>query len=329
MLYTFTGTTGQQIALQGLTDSVTHGAYVEVYYANTNGVYVQSYTDSGNYSQNTVPFTGMYVVAVVGQSASNGDVNYSFQLSLTTTPVDPLSLNTVVSGNIPVANAEHSYTFTGTAGQTLFFDGLASDPNLLVVLTDPADTAFLVNGNDVSTDVGPATMTRTGTYTLTVYGNSGQTGNYKFDLRTLASATPMATNGATTSGTLATGLTTDLYSFTGTAGQRLDIQSLLDTPVNGAFYYLFQPDNGILTDNYLDAANGDRQVTLPETGTYVIAVLGQSASNATVDYSLKTTLTTATSQPLVLNTVTTGTISAARRPEQLYVHRRDGPDALL
>ena len=178
----------------------------------------------------------------------------------------------------------------------------------MAILLDPLGNYFMLSGQSVAADLGPETIALPGTYTLTVYGNGTATGNYAFDLRTASSAAALATNNTETTGTLATGLTTDLYSFTGTAGQRLDIQSLLGNPTNGAYYYVYQPDNANITSNYTDLANGNRDVLLTETGTYLLAVVGQSESNASVMYGLTATLSTPTTLPLSLNSVTTGTI---------------------
>jgi len=105
-------------------------------------------------------------------------------------------------------------------------------------------------------------------------------------------------------------LTTDLYSFTGTAGQQLDIRSLGDSVAYGAYYRLYQPDLGEVSEAYTDTNYGDTQITLTQSGTYVLAVEGQSAANPSVTYSLAAYLSTPTSSPLTLNTVTSGNITS-------------------
>ena len=80
-----------------------------------------------------------------------------------------------------------------------------------------------------------------------------------------------AGSGTTESGTLATGLTTNLYQFTGTAGELVYFEGLSDSPAYGAIAYFYSPSNSRVTDVYLE---NDTQVTLPFSGTYVLAVAG-------------------------------------------------------
>ena len=91
-------------------------------------------------------------------------------------------------------------------------------------------------------------------------------------------------SGTTETGTLATGLSTNLYQFSGTAGQSLYFESLKDSPTYASYVYLYNPGNGNVTYFYLDS---DTTVTLPYTGTYLLAVAGQSASNTSVSYSFE------------------------------------------
>ena len=51
---------------------------------------------------------------------------YSFEAFQNVNPTATLTLGTEVTGTIANPGDEATYTFTGTAGQRLYFDGLAS-----------------------------------------------------------------------------------------------------------------------------------------------------------------------------------------------------------
>ena len=101
----------------------------------------------------TLPYTGTYLLAVAGQSASNSSVSYSFEVFDNVNPTSALTLGTEVTGTIANPGDSHTYTFTGTAGQRLYYDGLASASYYLFAnLTDPY-------GNHCSTTRPPAPTT--------------------------------------------------------------------------------------------------------------------------------------------------------------------------
>ena len=205
-----------------------------------------------------LPSTGTYLLAIAGQNAANASVSYSFEVFDNVNPTSTLTLGTGVSGTIANPGDSHSYTFTGSAGQRLYYDGLASaNYYLFVNLTDPYGNT-LINQTSSSSDQGPLTLSYSGTYTLTVYSYSNQraTGAYAFTLDDASAAKSIALtpgSGTTESGTLATGLTTDLYKFSGTAGQSVFFQGQLDSPASGAIAYLYGPTNGFVTYFYLDS----------------------------------------------------------------------------
>src|SRR5205823_12282497 len=127
---------------------------------------------------------------------------------------------TTAGGTIAAAGQADNYTFTGAAGQRLFFDGLSGPSyyTLRAVLTGPSGEVVGVNQYSVYDDSAPFTLTEAGTYTLTVTGDTTGTGTYSYRLLDLAAAPTLALN-ATTSATLNPGAGTDLYSFAGSAGE--------------------------------------------------------------------------------------------------------------
>ena len=317
-LYSFTGTAGDRLAVTGTGDGHSGGAYYYLYRLDANGSsLLSSSTDSGT-NATTLPATGTYVLAVVGQSAANPTDPYGLTVVETTAPTAALALNAPVTGTITASGQQKVYTFHGTAGEGIFFDGLPSAPGIYASLYDPAGSNVYIGNGATTGDYGPFILAQTGTYTLTIAAGYpyGATGSYSFSVRDLATGstpiTPTAVGGATVSGTLATGLTTNIYSFTGTAGDRISIQGLGDQVQNGAYYYLYRPDlQTYVLSGAPDSTSNYNATTLPQSGTYDLLVEGADTSKpAQADaFGLQVIETTIPTSPLVLNATVTGTIA--------------------
>ena len=226
-LYQFSGTAGQSLDFESLGNSPTSTAYATLYNPS-NGYVTDFYLE--NDATAKLPSTGTYLLAVAGQSASNSSVSYSFEVFDNVNPTSTLTLGTEVNGTIANPGDSHTYTFTGTAGQRLYYNALASSSTYVFAeLTDPYGNAFF--NTSASSNEGPYTLSYSGTYTLTIYSYANQraTGAYAFTLDDASTATNIALtpgSGTTETGTLATGLSTNLYQFSGTAGQSLYFESL-------------------------------------------------------------------------------------------------------
>ena len=103
---------------------------------------------------------------MAGQSASNTSVSYSFEVFDNVDPTSALTLGADVTGTLTNPGDEASYTFTGTAGQNLFFDGLSASSGIDAELLDPSGGE--VFNVAASPTTGPYTLSEPGTYTLTV-----------------------------------------------------------------------------------------------------------------------------------------------------------------
>ena len=314
-IYKFSGTAGQSLDLEGISEA--HPFDLLLWLYGPNGQYITNiYAQPGYQYQTKLTETGTYYVAVSGQTAAIPNDAYSFQVSVNSIPTTAMSLNAVITGSLPFPGTEHDYTFTGTAGQVLNFDGQTpgltldgSASNIVATLTDPLGVAVPnFSTRDLAFDSAPAdiVLTRSGTYTLAVRGSGITTGSYQFAIDDFAAAAPLTTN-ATTSGTLATGITTNLYQFTANAGDALSIQGLNDTPASGAYYYLFDPNQRLIAQNYTNSGSFS-ETTTTLTGTYVLELVGQDASNASVAYSLRVNDTPLATDALTLNTVTSGSL---------------------
>ena len=316
-LYDFSGTAGERVYFEGLSDSSADGTLANLYSPSNSRV---TSVALENDTPVTLPFSGTYILAVAGTSASNSSDGYSFEMYDNVNPTTMLNfLNPAVtvvpeSGTIVNPGDSQSYTFTGTAGQQIYYDGLASaSSSLYAELTDPFGN-FLFSSVASSRDEGPFTLTYSGPYTLTIdsdqtFFSPEVTGAYGFTLYE-TSATPAITltagTGAMENSTLTTGLSTNLYQFIGTAGERVYFEGLSDSSYEGAVVDFYSPSNSRVTSV---AVENDTQVTLPFSGTYILAVVGQSASNSSDGYSFEMYDNVAPSSALALNTQVTGTLT--------------------
>src|SRR5262249_48844682 len=133
-LYQFTGTAGQRIYFKGLLDSPSSSASAYLY-SPDNGFVSQVNLEAS--MQWTLPSTGVYLLAVEGvQAGAAGAVSYQFELFDNVNPTAGLTLGQEVSGSLVTPGDQASYTFTGTAGQRIYFDGRSGTNGLFSALTD-------------------------------------------------------------------------------------------------------------------------------------------------------------------------------------------------
>ena len=143
----------------------------------------------------------------------------------------------VGAGNIENPGDTDTYTFTGAAGQRLYFDersGLGCDPKLRWRLTDPDgvqlfDELFAATEQCGSgPDAGIITLAKSGSFRIQVRGIAGAVTSYSFQVFL---ATPQqfalsfgqtVTNGvpALGAGNIETPGAVDIYTFSATAGQK-------------------------------------------------------------------------------------------------------------
>ena len=234
-----------------------------------------------------------------------------------------MTLGQEVTGNLTNPGDEATYTFTGAPGQRVGFNRIGSNSKLSLQLTDPFGGLVFSQGTNLGI-AGPYTLAWAGTYTLTLAGS----GPYDFVLDDAAMATPIALGtgtGTTTSGTLATGLSTRLYQFSGLAGEVVYFQGQQDSSSLASVAELYGPTGGFLTDFYLER---QRQVTLPSTGTYLLAVAGQGTVAGAVTYRFEAFENVEPVRDLATGPGGNRLNHQSRRRGDLHVHRNPRPACL-
>ncbi|OYY60760.1 MAG: hypothetical protein B7Y51_11290, partial [Burkholderiales bacterium 28-67-8] len=132
-------------------------------------------------------------------------------------------------------------------------------------------------------DIGgnPVLDLMAGDYTLTIDAAADTTGSFAFRLLDLASATPI-TPGTATTGSLSPGNETDLYKFSAAAGDSFYFDAQLFSATSDGLWRLYGPAGNVVFANYGFA---DQDVlTLPDAGTYTLAIEGRRYQTAVNNY---------------------------------------------
>ena len=186
------------------------------------------------------------------------------------------------AGNIEAGGNEDVYTFQGTAGDQAIFDVLAGSAGTFRWDANSPDGSDLFDGLFTDRSV---VLPQTGAYSVAVRGaNAATTGTYSFRLLlapqperfaisfgdTVSEGVPAAGAGNVESpGAL------DIYTFDAAAGQTAILDLLAGNNVR-LRWRLNAPDGTALFDRPI----GDRQVTLPVTGSYSLTVRGSGIDDS-------------------------------------------------
>ncbi|HYB97681.1 MAG TPA: hypothetical protein VEC57_00965 [Candidatus Limnocylindrales bacterium] len=302
-LYTFAGTAGDEIFFDELAQSGLLNHPLTLRDPDGDLVF-QNNLAGGDPGRLTLELTGTYTVDV-GSHTSDAVGTYSFKIW--EVPADQtfaIAIGEIVSngspssgaGNIEVPSTRDFYTFTGAAGQEVYFDELSLSGllNLPYRLLDPNGTVVF-NNNLGGGEPGRRTLTLTGTYTLEVgTDTSDATGTYSLRILsvpaddefaiaigdTVASGAPMS--GA---GTIETPGAHDIYTFTASAGEEIYFDELSQSGLLNLPYVVTDEDGATVFSNNLAGGEPGRRV-LTRGGTYTIDV-GSDTSDATGTYSFR------------------------------------------
>ncbi|MCS6853203.1 MAG: hypothetical protein NZ523_00395, partial [Elioraea sp.] len=251
--------------------------------------------------------TGTYVLAVEGEYWQGATTSYAFVLNRVTDDTATLPLGERINGEIAHAGQVDRYTFTLTEAKTLYLDSLKDARGLLFRLEGPNGAVF--GPRDLgSTDAfweGAAFRAGPGAWTLAVFGSGGETGAYAVRLLDLSSGT-IHTPGTPSSGTLDPGNETDVWRFSGTAGQRLFIDA---QQAPAASWRLLDPWGRTL---FGPESVADRGIlTLPASGLYTLLVEGYPWNSGSLSYRFNLQPVSDTAEPAVLGALTAGEIAHA------------------
>jgi YD repeat-containing protein len=299
-LYTFTGTSGQQLSMNLSGNTYVGCNAVAVSVLQSNGTSLASTGicngTTGFIDSFTLPATGTYTVFVNPQGSTTGSVtlllNTFADISGTMSIGTPLTVTTTGIGQ----NAR--YTFSGTSGQQLSMN-LSGNTyvgcNAVVVSVLQSNGASLASTgicNGTTGFMDSFTLPATGTYTVLVDPQGTTTGSVTLLLNTFGDI-----SGTITVGTPLTVTTTGIgqnarYTFSGTSGQQLSMNLSGNTYVgcNAVVVSVLQSNGASLASTGI--CNGTTgfmdSFTLPATGTYTVFVNPQGTTTGSVTLLLNT-----------------------------------------
>ncbi|MBM3878409.1 MAG: hypothetical protein FJ387_01625 [Verrucomicrobia bacterium] len=273
----FSGASGQRMLFDS-NDPAANGWWI--LYGPANQALASAWL--GSDFEVTLPSAGTYLLVLIG--AGPGPTTYSFHARTPTTTSTPLTLANTHTGTIATPGEEHRYSFAGAVGQRLLYDALGApgDSPFLRLITPSGAIPIQQMANQ---DFSPYTLTENGSYTLVLGGVSDPVGPYSFRLLDQATATPLSL-GTIATGRLDPGNRLDLYRFTGTAAQRLRLESL-SASGSEANWRLFGPANQQLTSTGIQTSPGE--LSLPGAGTCLLVVEGWADATAPLDYQIRVT----------------------------------------
>ncbi|RKS71468.1 hypothetical protein CLV35_3266 [Motilibacter peucedani] len=298
--YTFTGTAGQQVYLDALTDGT--AGYARAVLAAPSGATVFDRYIGSDSPVVTLPAAGTYTLKVLTSASDSHTGTYSLALrpAVSAPQVFAYTLGRTVSkdepatgaGNLEGVGSEDDYTFSGTAGDVLFYDVLADATQgyATVTLVDPKGTTVYTGWS--YTDRGGITLPTTGGYTLKVKtSDTVHLGTYSFRLLKVAapqkfsiSVGQSVSNGvpAAGAGNLEGVGSADVYTFTGTAGTALKYHMTSDATSDYGYATLRAPDGSTVLGTYIGTDSSVKP--LPVTGTYTLTVAAGTNDTHTGTY---------------------------------------------
>ncbi|MGC9506255.1 MAG: putative Ig domain-containing protein, partial [Baaleninema sp.] len=267
--------------------------------------YYQLYNSAGNRlfgqwlntdDETTLPRDGEYVLVFDGRNGT--DKSYQLEIVTPEFPTFDLTLGETVTNALTEPGEQHTYTFTGKLGQTLFYQPLFRSSSLDVSLLDE-------NGKELwYQDRKPLTLSKDGTYQLVVDGDQDTVTGYGFQLFDLASSPELPLD-IELSGDFGTSeREAILYQFENDARTHLYFEA---TGESTDRYVLYAPDGTkVFSDRRFDL---DLEQELTDEGTYTLALFGNGGTRN--DYALTVRAATFDSLSLPFGQVVEGTLEGA------------------
>ncbi|MBM4005276.1 MAG: phosphatase PAP2 family protein, partial [Planctomycetes bacterium] len=275
-------------------------AYITLYYPDrADWIDYTFSTYLNNDMEVTIPFTGDYLLALQGY-AVDGPRDYAF--TIVTSQTTTASLNgfgAVQTADIAEPGDMHEVTFTGSAGQRIFYDAIDADNDRIdVTLWSP--TGVNLGGWNSDWDNGLRTLTDDGTYRLRFDGSGRTVGDIAFRLLDLADATPLVADKlvSTTLSEWPSQSRATIYSFYAATGERLYFDSQF---VTGCYAWTVYA----MDDAYVSSSGGcgDLSLEMPFTGQFAIVIVGNGTSSDPTGITFRMTAPTTSSNSLVFDQV--------------------------
>jgi hypothetical protein len=287
----FTGTAGQQVALQ-LSPVTIAMATVSIRNPDGTTLVTRSVANSGAIIDNlTLPANGTYAIIIDPSGANTGSVTLTlFGTNDVTATITLGGAPVIISIGTSGQNAR--VTFTGTAGQriSLRLSNVSIAGNYVSILNP--DGSFLVSPVFVTTTgsfIDTRTLTSTGTHTILIDPSGSNTGSMTLTLYDVPAdiTSTIAPGGASVAVTLVTAGQNGRVTFSRTAGQRISLR-LSNVTIASSYVSILNPDGSTLVAPVIVTTTGTfiDVRTLVATGTHTIFVDPSGTNTGSVSLTL-------------------------------------------
>ena len=298
---TFSGTTGDRIALQGTNGTIFGqiiGCDVNVSILKPDSSVLAAAAcmeGTGFIDTLTLPATGTYTIVIDPVSTATG----ALTLTLHSVPADTSDSITAGGSSVTVTTTapgqNGTLTFSGTANQRISLEGtngmngqIAFACDVFVRVLKP-DSSVLVGSTCMETSgfIDVTTLPTTGTYTIVVDPADIAVGSLTlalYDVPANATTTLTVGGGSATLTTTVPGQNAEA-TFSGTASQQVTVH-LTSNSMGSTTVNLLKPDGSQLTSTTSSASSFNLATqTLPTTGTYKVTVdpAGTNVGSMTVE----------------------------------------------
>jgi uncharacterized protein YdeI (BOF family) len=204
------------------------------------------------------------------------------------------------AGNIETPGAADIYTFTATAGQSVYVDDQTDGDKsnwLTWTIVGTDGKPVFDNAEICGSDVGGLVLERGGSYSLTVKGQEDTTGTYSFRLwsapqqrfRIRIGAQVQPGRPGRGAGNIETPGTADTYLFAATAGQvvYVDDQTACDSSFRSLVWTITGPDDQAVFDESRICGSDVGGLVLEQGGNYRLTVRGSEDTVGTYRFQLR------------------------------------------
>ena len=287
-LYTFTVTSPKTIYFDGISSVL--NTQISATLTAPDGHAIFSTNPNADVGPYLLLQPGVYTLTVAAPRGINSTGAYSFRLiDASSQPL--VTLGTTVNGTLTPGLGTDVYRVAVTQGQRLFFNDLSA-------LSGDTASQWIIYGPEMQgiasanlfysgyTQHGmEMTAAETGTYYLVLKGgNTTGPAPYSFSVTTPANNSSPLTLGATVNGNIAQPGQHDSYTFSGSIGQRLYLDTLV-RPNLGLNFILTGPSSAQALNT--DSGNDYGPITLNESGTYTLTIAAPVSNTSTGAYSFR------------------------------------------
>jgi hypothetical protein len=277
-IYNFTATAGQTLFFDPISGSG------EVSWRLIDPFGRQTQAAAGfNEESITLAYSGTWTILIEGRSTQSGRATYSFDAILTPVVTVALTLGATVNSAITIPSQQNVYTFTLAKATQAVFDSLTNDGNMSWTLTGSGGTIVNARAFNNSNNIGGSTalQLQAGAYTLTVQDYQANTGSYGFRLLDVSAGTSVAAD-TPVNGTLGdSGTDINVYLFSATARERVDIQGTDSSPGTTSWRLMDQFGSVVFGPTGM----GDSGPLTLAAGVYTLLIEGSVAATSDTTYN--------------------------------------------